>query len=165
MSFDEPLSTDWDGNELLLSDILGTRTRLRHSAGRRQMWSAVAASGTQPPAGARENHHLYAVRPDRWRRTYAKRGGGSARHLAIVYFSTGKAHYETDEKGYDAVGVIEEKRRFSVPLCRESSSCTRRIQVVCTRKTQKARGKRQMIVPDSMNLIDNKEHFDIIKSV
>ena len=24
MSFDEPLNTDWDGNELLLSDILGT---------------------------------------------------------------------------------------------------------------------------------------------
>ena len=25
VSFDEPLNTDWDGNELLLSDILGTR--------------------------------------------------------------------------------------------------------------------------------------------
>ena len=24
LSFDEPLSTDWDGNELLLSDVLGT---------------------------------------------------------------------------------------------------------------------------------------------
>ena len=24
--FDEPLSTDWNGNELLLSDILGTET-------------------------------------------------------------------------------------------------------------------------------------------
>ena len=24
MSFDEPLNTDWDGNELLLSDVLGT---------------------------------------------------------------------------------------------------------------------------------------------
>ena len=28
MSFDEPLSTDWDGNELLLSDILGTEADL-----------------------------------------------------------------------------------------------------------------------------------------
>lgn len=26
VSFDEPLNTDWDGNELLLSDILGTET-------------------------------------------------------------------------------------------------------------------------------------------
>lgn len=24
VSFDEPLNVDWDGNELLLSDILGT---------------------------------------------------------------------------------------------------------------------------------------------
>ena len=24
VSFDEPLNTDWDGNELLLSDVLGT---------------------------------------------------------------------------------------------------------------------------------------------
>ena len=24
LSFDEPLNTDWDGNELLLSDVLGT---------------------------------------------------------------------------------------------------------------------------------------------
>lgn len=28
ISFDEPLNTDWDGNELLLSDILGTETDL-----------------------------------------------------------------------------------------------------------------------------------------
>ena len=28
VSFDEPLNTDWDGNELLLSDILGTESDL-----------------------------------------------------------------------------------------------------------------------------------------
>ncbi|GFR35012.1 hypothetical protein TCEA9_08240 [Thermobrachium celere] len=28
VSFDEPLNVDWDGNELLLSDILGTDTDL-----------------------------------------------------------------------------------------------------------------------------------------
>ena len=28
VSFDEPLNTDWDGNELLLSDILGTDSDL-----------------------------------------------------------------------------------------------------------------------------------------
>ena len=28
VSFDEPLNTDWDGNELLLSDILGTEADL-----------------------------------------------------------------------------------------------------------------------------------------
>ena len=28
VSFDEPLNTDWDGNELLLSDVLGTENDL-----------------------------------------------------------------------------------------------------------------------------------------
>jgi RNA polymerase sporulation-specific sigma factor len=28
LSFDEPLNTDWDGNELLLSDVLGTEEDL-----------------------------------------------------------------------------------------------------------------------------------------
>ena len=28
VSIDEPLNVDWDGNELLLSDILGNRERL-----------------------------------------------------------------------------------------------------------------------------------------
>ena len=28
LSFDEPLNTDWDGNELLLSDVLGTDSDL-----------------------------------------------------------------------------------------------------------------------------------------
>lgn len=32
VSFDEPLNTDWDGNELLLSDILGTETDLVYSS-------------------------------------------------------------------------------------------------------------------------------------
>ncbi len=32
VSFDEPLNTDWDGNELLLSDILGTDTDLVYSS-------------------------------------------------------------------------------------------------------------------------------------
>ena len=30
MSIDEPLNTDWDGNELLLSDILGTENDIIH---------------------------------------------------------------------------------------------------------------------------------------
>ena len=32
VSFDEPLNTDWDGNELLLSDILGTENDLVYSS-------------------------------------------------------------------------------------------------------------------------------------
>ena len=46
VSFDEPLNTDWDGNELLLSDILGTDEDevgrpLEDDAERRMLMEAV----------------------------------------------------------------------------------------------------------------------------
>ena len=47
VSFDEPLNTDWDGNELLLSDILGTDSDLvmqpiEADVDRKLLWDAVA---------------------------------------------------------------------------------------------------------------------------
>ena len=50
LSFDEPLNTDWDGNELLLSDILGTdgdevSRPLEDDAERTVLMQAVAALG------------------------------------------------------------------------------------------------------------------------
>ena len=48
LSFDEPLNTDWDGNELLLSDVLGTdedevSRPLEDDAERRLLREAIAA--------------------------------------------------------------------------------------------------------------------------
>ena len=48
MSIDEPLNTDWDGNELLLSDILGTdpdevSKPLEAAADRAMLRAAIAA--------------------------------------------------------------------------------------------------------------------------
>ena len=48
VSFDEPLNTDWDGNELLLSDVLGTDDDevcrpLEEAADRQMLKTAIAA--------------------------------------------------------------------------------------------------------------------------
>ena len=48
LSFDEPLNTDWDGNELLLSDVLGTDDDevcrpLEEAADRQMLKTAIAA--------------------------------------------------------------------------------------------------------------------------
>ena len=47
VSFDEPLNTDWDGNELLLSDVLGTDDdevcRLEDDADRQMLLNAVGS--------------------------------------------------------------------------------------------------------------------------
>ena len=50
LSFDEPLNTDWDGNELLLSDILGTdgdevSRPLEDDAEKRMLRAAVSSLG------------------------------------------------------------------------------------------------------------------------
>ncbi len=47
LSFDEPLNTDWDGNELLLSDVLGTDDEvcrpLEEAADKQMLKTAIAA--------------------------------------------------------------------------------------------------------------------------
>lgn len=52
VSFDEPLNTDWDGNELLLSDVLGTDNDevcrpLEDDADRQMLLNAVNSLGTR----------------------------------------------------------------------------------------------------------------------
>ena len=52
VSFDEPLNTDWDGNELLLSDVLGTdddevSRPLEDDADRQMLLNAVNSLGTR----------------------------------------------------------------------------------------------------------------------
>lgn len=47
VSLDEPLNVDWDGNELLLSDILGTEndivsTRIEEEVNRKLLWEALS---------------------------------------------------------------------------------------------------------------------------
>ncbi len=47
VSLDEPLNVDWDGNELLLSDILGTEndivsTRIEEEVNRKLLWDALS---------------------------------------------------------------------------------------------------------------------------
>ena len=47
VSLDEPLRTDWDGNELLLSDVLGTESdlvyrNLEESAEKQQLTAALS---------------------------------------------------------------------------------------------------------------------------
>ena len=80
LSFDEPLNTDWDGNELLLSDILGTDEDLV----------------VQP---------LEADVPGRTAGVYPEGGRRPAGHLSVLYLPAGKAHYRPAEKGDRAAAV------------------------------------------------------------
>ncbi len=66
VSFDEPLNTDWDGNELLLSDVLGTDADtvmrpIEEDVDRRLLRTAV---GTLSERG-KGNHHAALWAPGR----------------------------------------------------------------------------------------------------
>ena len=73
VSIDEPLNVDWDGNELLLSDILGTEEENRGAA----LWSEAPG----------------------WGGDDAERGGGSHGDLPVIYFEVGEEDHDEAEEG------------------------------------------------------------------
>ena len=74
VSFDEPLNTDWEGNELLLSDVLGTDSE------------------------AGEKDHEPAFRARRRRGDDAKGRRRPPRYLAVVHIPPGKKDHRPPEK-------------------------------------------------------------------
>ena len=97
ISIDEPLNVDWDGNELLLSDILGTdndiiNKNLDEETDRQLLFYAMSKLGKRD-----------AFRFKRHRRTHAKGGCGFAGHFAILHFSVGKEnHFAFKKRNFKA---------------------------------------------------------------
>ena len=86
VSFDEPLNTDWDGNELLLSDILGTDEDLVLKPIEDDVDRQLLMDGRQAHCAGKANHHA-AFRP---RRTGGKDAEGGRRpdgHFAELYLA------------------------------------------------------------------------------
>ena len=85
ISIDEPLNIDWDGNELLLSDVLGTENdvvnvNIENEVERRLLLSAVNKLG---PRKADYGNEIWA---NWWVGTYAKRGCRPNRYITKLYF-------------------------------------------------------------------------------
>ena len=99
-SIDEPLNTDCDGNELLLSDVLGTDGNqvgadLEQAAEKNML---LEAGG--PPFRTGEADHGAALRPFGRGGAYAEGSGGYDRHFPKLYFKAGKAHHQTAERRF-----------------------------------------------------------------
>ena len=99
VSFDEPLNVDWDGNELLLSDILGTDEDviyrdLEMEVEYRLLRKAIARLSDRERViiqlrfglGSREGKNT-------------KRSGRHAWNLSVLYLQTGKEDHRTAPKG------------------------------------------------------------------
>ncbi len=86
VSFDEPLNTDWDGNELLLSDILGTENDtvmkpIEADVDRQLLWtrwrSWRSGSGRSSPCAS-----AWTARPERTQKEVADQLGISQSYIS-----------------------------------------------------------------------------------
>lgn len=98
VSFDEPLNTDFEGNELLLSDILGTSADSVYgdieSSAEKELLKDALKKLSEPGA----ENHVSAFRTERRRRDDAKGRGGFAGNFAKLYFEAGKEDYSTSQE-------------------------------------------------------------------
>ncbi len=93
VSLDEPINTDWDGNELLLSDVLGTDSDVVMRPLEDDVDHQLLRQGAPAAAGAGKADRLHALRPRRAAGEDAEGGRGPDGDLAVVYFPAGKAHH------------------------------------------------------------------------
>lgn len=99
-SIDEPLNTDCDGNELLLSDVLGTDGNQVGADLEQAAEKKYAAGGGGPPFRTGEADHGAALRPFGRGGAYAEGSGGYDRHFPKLHFKAGKAHHQTAERRF-----------------------------------------------------------------
>ena len=92
VSIDEPLNVDWDGNELLLSDILGTDEDVIYHDIEDEI-----EKRHQPPKSQGTQNRGAAVRPyKRGRGGNDPEGSGRpAGNLPVLYIQTGEENHET----------------------------------------------------------------------
>ena len=98
VSIDEPLNVDWDGNELLLSDILGTDEDVIYKD--LEDGEKAAERGYRPVKPQRKEDCRAALWPGRRRPggDDSERSGGSAGDLPVLHIQTGEEDYEEAEE-------------------------------------------------------------------
>ena len=97
VSIDEPLNVDWDGNELLLSDILGTEEDVIY----KDMEDEVEKECGEPlkPEGEKNRGAALWSEAPGWGGDDAERGGGSHGDLPVIYFEVGEEDHDEAEEG------------------------------------------------------------------
>lgn len=100
VSIDEPLNVDWDGNELLLSDILGTdddviSQRLENEVEIKLLGKAISKLSPR----SRRLSNCGSGLEDRREGKNTERSGGPSGNFTVLYFQVGKKDHEEIEEG------------------------------------------------------------------
>ena len=85
LSFDEPLNTDWDGNELLLSDVLGTESDLVMRPIEADVDRQLLRQAMEQLEPRERKIITPALRPERPAGAHPKGGGRPAGHLSVLH--------------------------------------------------------------------------------
>ena len=101
VSIDEPLNVDWDGNELLLSDILGTdedviSRRLEDEAEISLLTKAIGKLSDREQTIVRLR---FGIGSRDSKEQTQKEVADLAGNFSVLYFQTGEKNYEEAEKG------------------------------------------------------------------
>lgn len=107
VSLDEPLNTDWDGNELLLSDILGTDGDMVYKSIEETVERSDSCQGTFKAVHAGKGNRASALRAGRLSGKDAEAGCGYDGHQPELHFEARKAHPDAASKGYGAAGMTK----------------------------------------------------------
>ena len=105
VSIDDPLNVDWDGNELLLSDLLGSdpdavNQDIEQEAERAMLLSAV---DRLPPR--EQTDYDPALRAGLGQGAHPEGGGGPAGHLPVLHLPAGEADHPPAAPGAGEGGV------------------------------------------------------------
>lgn len=125
LSLDEPLNTDWDGNELLLSDVLGSDPdTVGINVEKDDECKMLKAVLEKRRAGTKDN--VYAIRTGRTGGAYTKAGSRYARYFSVVHFPPGKkdhfipqkraSEYMTSYKSVLHLSKIKARKKLPRPL-------------------------------------------------
>ena len=99
VSIDEPLNVDWDGNELLLSDILGTDDDVISRKLEDEVEiTLLGKASTNCPKRTDDHTAAFWTEQCRRKREDAERSRRSSWNLSVLYFQTGETDYERLKK-------------------------------------------------------------------
>ena len=98
VSFDEPLNTDWEGNELLLSDVLGTDSDTVYKDIETGVEKELLRGALEKLPEREKKNYEPALRARRRRGDDAEGRCRPARYLAVVHIPPGKKDHRPPEE-------------------------------------------------------------------
>lgn len=105
VSFDEPLNVDWDGNELKLSDVMGTEEDIIYQKIEEDIDRTLLSLAMSKLERTGAGHRGAAFWTGGSGGKNAEGGGGSFGHFSVIYLQAGKKDPAPSVKRISKAGI------------------------------------------------------------